>query len=42
MIAGPGVNICSDCVDLCADILAQKRDEIEKEGENSTTSQREG
>jgi len=31
MIAGPaGTNICSECVDLCGKILAEKRAEDEK------------
>jgi ATP-dependent Clp protease ATP-binding subunit ClpX len=25
LIAGPGVYICNECVDLCVDIIAQER-----------------
>jgi ATP-dependent Clp protease ATP-binding subunit ClpX len=25
LIAGPGVYICNDCVDLCVEIIAQER-----------------
>lgn len=34
MIAGPGVYICSDCVDMCKDIIAEElsRDEAEGDG----------
>jgi ATP-dependent Clp protease ATP-binding subunit ClpX len=26
LIAGPTVFICDECIDLCADIVAEKRD----------------
>ena len=34
MIAGPGVYICSDCVDMCKDIIAEElsKDEDAVEG----------
>ena len=25
LIAGPGVYICNDCIDLCVEIIAQER-----------------
>ncbi len=27
LIAGPGVYICDECIDLCNDIIAEERDE---------------
>lgn len=30
LIAGPGVNICSECVDLCNEIIADRRAEYRK------------
>lgn len=30
LIAGPGVNICSECIDLCNDIIADRRAEYRK------------
>lgn len=37
LIAGPGVYICSDCVQACSDLL---RDEIDMEGEGFSTPER--
>ena len=28
MIIGPGVNICSECIGLCADLLSDKPDPV--------------
>ena len=33
MIAGPGVYICSDCVDMCKDIIAEELSKDEAEGD---------
>lgn len=30
LITGPGVNICSECVDLCNEIIADRRAECRK------------
>jgi hypothetical protein len=32
VVAGPGVHICNDCVDLCVAILAQEKTTDEAEG----------
>ena len=37
MIIGPGVNICSECIGLCADLLSDKPDHP---GSNSSRSSR--
>lgn len=38
LIAGPGVNICSECIDLCNEIIADRRAEYRKKaiGEMAT------
>jgi ClpX C4-type zinc finger len=37
LIAGPGVYICNECVELCVEVLAQERDEAR--GDDPATSQ---
>jgi hypothetical protein len=32
LIAGPGVYICDACIELCNDILAEERAQLEEEG----------
>lgn len=30
LIAGPGVNVCTECVELCNEIIADRQDEYRK------------
>ena len=35
LIAGPAVQICDECTDLCVDIIIEERNEQDKENKNS-------
>jgi hypothetical protein len=42
LVAGPGVFICNECVDLCAQIIAAKHDSEGKDAEGKDAQEKDG